>query len=96
MKEVIVCAANYNKEHDIIVCGVRHFDMIMHGQIHYVNAVHYPKAQGSEWKQGFVNQFGEFRDRKQALIIAREAGQLDNKVKSGNPNSDELFSEDLY
>ncbi|HHC1760037.1 TPA: hypothetical protein ACN7E6_005248 [Klebsiella pneumoniae] len=45
--------------------------------------------------QGFIDQFGVFMDRKEALQVAREAGQLNiARIKTWPDN--ELFSEDLY
>ena len=46
--------------------------------------------------QGFVDQFGDFHDRRSALVIALRHSQIKPEGKSGNPDSDELFSEDLY
>jgi len=45
--------------------------------------------------QGFVDQYGVFMDRKEALQVAKEAGQLNiARIKTWPDN--ELFSEDLY
>jgi len=46
--------------------------------------------------QGFVDQWGIFFDRRDSLNIARRQNQIKPEGKSGNPDSDELFSEDLY
>ena len=44
-----------------------------------------------EHEQGFVTNKGRFVDRREAMLIAREANQL-----IGETFSDELYSEDLY
>lgn len=44
-------------------------------------------------EQGFIDNHGNFYNRKSALKHAIECGQL---CLPGNFNSDELFSEDLY
>lgn len=45
--------------------------------------------------QGFIDQWGEYHTREEALIIATHAGQVNTVRKKGGP-ADELFSEDLY
>jgi hypothetical protein len=90
----VVCAAI--RIGDLIVAGVRHFDMVMHGQLKlmpsladgegYVSAVH-------EAKQGFIDQRGVFMDREEALAVAEAAGQLHGE--KCHPKY-WLFSEDLY
>lgn len=45
----------------------------------------------SEIEQGFVDNYGNFVDRKQAMIIAKEAGQLRYE-----PSKKTLISEDLH
>jgi len=51
------------------------------------------KTINSEWKQGFVDQYGNFYTRKQALRIAKVAGQVDD---SEGPRVEILMSEDLW
>ena len=51
-------------------------------------------AHSGEWEQGFVDQWGVFMDRKEALEVAIQSGQLNMKYKCGNQFI--LFSEDLY
>lgn len=45
--------------------------------------------------QGFVDQWGQYYTRSDALVIATHAGQINTVRPKGGP-SDELFSEDLY
>lgn len=44
--------------------------------------------------QGFIDQFGDYHNRKDALVIATHARQLEGRVKTGG--EDQLYSEDLY
>lgn len=95
---MIICAAislTYkNKNNQLlgaIICGHRHcncFDMMKHMDV----------ATIINLTQGFINHKGEFLDRKQALIHARECGQLSetHRYYQEDNNIDELYSEDLY
>lgn len=85
-KEIIVCAAN--RLGCLIFCGARHCDRTMYRQANAagINLV------GTE--QGFINQFGEFRTREEALKIVLENGQPFNAKRNGSKT--ELFSEGLY
>lgn len=51
---VIVCAAC--RHCDLIICGARHFDKVMHTQIKFLNI----KVNAYGWEQGFIDQFGKF------------------------------------
>jgi len=44
--------------------------------------------------EGLVDDSGRFHNRADALVIARDAGQLEGREKHGPANI--LFSEDLY
>lgn len=85
-KSRIICAAIKNNAGDIIL-GIRHFDAIMHTQI---------RCNPSRWlvnEQGFVDQYGEFFNRKEAWKIATESNQIIRRC----PGDDkELFSENIY
>lgn len=85
----VVCAS-IKYDNDIIICGARHFDETMCKQI---NAIDGLSQLGC--KQGFIDQFGVFMDRIEALKVAQESGQpLDMKRNSGNGKK--LFSEGIY
>lgn len=86
-KNLIVCAAIRNSRGHII-CGVRHYDTIMHGQARNRNIW----KPGSGIEQGFVDRNGQFHSRRDAWVIALAAGQ----VQPGSPNKGILYSEDLY
>lgn len=91
----VVCAANkYDCGYgwiDMVFIGVRHFCPVMRQNME----PHKDFIKRESEVQGFVDQFGVFMDRKEALQVARDAGQL-NVVRIKTWPSDELFSEDLY
>lgn len=90
----IATAASKNADGDIIA-SPRHYDSIFHLTVKMLTAEKQAVwNKHSEVTQGFLTNRGKFVDRKEALKIARAAGQI--LKKSGNPDSDELFSEDLY
>jgi len=87
----VVCAAcRYD---GVIVVGIRHLDTLMRQTIKAM----YPDEDGGaicrkfSREQGFVDQFGNFLTRKEALKIATEKDQIYRVT-----NDNELFSENLY
>jgi hypothetical protein len=82
----IVCAAMLKNGR--IITSARHYDKIMRAQME--------ASEGLDWwkgcKQGFIDQFGDFLDRKDAWNIAIEQNQIRQEVSS--PGT--LFSENLY
>jgi len=98
-KRRIVCAAVLMTEpggETVKLVAPRHWDETMHSQWALIQHAFRVSTSWKEDKQGFVDQFGTFYDRKDALIIARRQNQIKPEGKSGNSDSDELFSEDLY
>lgn len=93
IERVVVCAAM--KHGETIVCGARHFDSVMRTQLAAMNWWSVPNRSGSDWKQGFIDNYGVFMDRAEALAVARAAGQVDLRRPKGEP-AHLLFSEDLY
>jgi len=98
-QHTIVCAANkmiFNVPHQepvvLILCGVRHCDRLMRQAIDMIDPEVWKYRSISEEVQGFVNSYGTFFDRVEALEIATRMGQIKTKT---HPTS-ELFSEDLY
>jgi hypothetical protein len=84
----VVCAAIRNEDGRIVI-GPRHFDRVMQRSLEMMG--------GQGWamgEQGFIDQWGKFMAREDAFIVATAAGQI--LEKTGNQDSNELFSEDLY
>lgn len=95
LQPIIVCAANRHAD-GTIVCGARHFDMIMRRQIDAQVETGLAKLpvigkriRHKRWikwgqaDQGFIDQFGRWYDRVTA-----------GEIFFGQPLP--LFSEDLY
>lgn len=87
-KEIIVCAAIKHTESGTIVCGVRHFDEIMHS----ICVLAWPDYNGGHFEQGFVNNRYEFLDREQAKAVVLQ----NNQVLREQPTYVDLYSENLY
>ncbi len=84
----IVCAA-IKLTNDLIIIGPRHFDNIMRKQIDVVG-----KDKIANSKQGFVDQWGRFYTRKQALYHVLKNEQTFSQER--NRCTKELYSEGLY
>jgi hypothetical protein len=84
----VVCAAIRHPVTGLVICGARHFDPIMHAVV--------DKLRQPDWAfadQGFIDQFGNFLTREEALAIAKENGQI---LRECGGDDKELFSENLY
>ena len=57
-----------------------------------------PKTKYKVIEQGFINHKGDFLDRREAWIHARECGQLSQSTEwyKEDGRDCELYSEDLY
>ncbi len=89
-QRVVVCAALRSDDGEV-VCGVRHYDEIMQREIALmICSEDFFNRSGSN--QGFVDNFGKYMDRKEALVVALKADQV---IKKHNPKH-ELCSEDLF
>lgn len=90
-QQIVVCAAcRYGL---LILCSARHWDKVMNDQYLLAKATGaYPHT--SRFDQGFINQFGEFLTRKEALKIVQENGQPYSPKRNGS--NLELYSEGLY
>jgi hypothetical protein len=86
---IIVCAANKHNETGLIVCGARHYDNIMRQQMYQLGGFPY----WNNCEQGFIDQFGKFYNREEALKLAKENNQI--RYRCGGDDK-ELFSENLY
>lgn len=88
----IVCAA-VRLKNGRVICGVRHFDVIMRGNLPtLIEAAH---ECLKDHEEGFVDNKYIFRDRGTAWHIADAAGQIKDRNAPGcMPGT--LFSEDLW
>ncbi len=98
----VVCAANRNKNGDMIL-GARHWDGVMQQAYRiYMNQLDFDEKEVKDLtdfkEQGFINTWGEFLTRNQAWKVAEHNNQIINRV--GGDTSDKgvgkLFSENLY
>ena len=88
-QQMVVCAANRN-DMGIIVCSARHFDTLMKETI---SALKYDEPF-SKWEEGFIDQFGTFLTRVEAMKIVKESGQPFDLERNGG-SDDELYSEGI-
>jgi len=88
----VVCAAN--RYGDIIITGIRHHCPIMRQNMRAFGSIQELRLRGKE-EQGFVDQWGNFMDRKQAMNIIKKFDQP-NFNSDRNGCSTYLFSEGLY
>ena len=89
-KTIIVCAAI--KKGDIIIAGPRHFDSVMISQIKAIAGDN--KGMFADAEQGFVDQYGNFWNRIDAMMLARASGQPLDRTRNGSKTK--LYSEGLY
>lgn len=93
----IVCAANRFEMKNgkvLVIPGSRHYSRDMARVIDELrDQMVCDHAHGDD--QGFIDQWGDYHTREEALIIATHAGQINTVRKKGGPGY-ELFSEDLY
>lgn len=93
----IVCAANRFKLKDggeLVIPGSRHYSPDMAAVLDQVEDKLVTDHAYDE-DQGFIDQWGEYHNREDALVIATHAGQINTVREKGAPY-DKLFSEDLY
>lgn len=97
MTKRIVCAALKHPVYNVIICGARHHDKVMHSVMGNMDADYNDHI----WIQGFINTWGEFLTREEAWLVACENNQIIKYV--GNQTSDDfgkdgvkLYSENLY
>ena len=91
----VVCAACKHPQDALVLVGARHWDKVMHIQYKALNA--YYKALGTAtWQQGFIDQRGVFMDRKEAMQVAKAAGQAIDIERGCGGSETVLYSEGLY
>lgn len=86
-KRQVVCAAN--KYGDKIVLGVRHFCPLMCQHLEALGL----DGGLEEHEQGFVDQWGNFMTRKEALHVLKTNGRF---IRDDQYQSETLYSENLY
>ena len=91
-QQIVVCAAcRYNT---LILCGARHWDKVMNKQLDTIRR-DAPDIHGYKFDQGFIDQFGQFLTRVEAMQVVKDNGQPFNKKRNGGSDI-ELYSEGLY
>lgn len=96
-QRIIVCAALRFPHLDLVIPGARHYSEDIHRLMNKLKEhglMPKKREQAVGENQGFLDNFGNYWNREDSLLIARAAHQLDGKEKSGSET--ELFSEDLY
>ena len=88
---VVVCAAN--RYGDLIIPSARHHDPVMNNLIKILKS--YGDAPIGRDEQGFIDQFGGFMTRQEALIVVQQSGQPFNIQRNGGSGK-MLFSEGIY
>lgn len=84
----VVCAAIRDKLGRIIA-GARHFDQVMIAQIRRTT----PDQDAFRTaEQGFIDQFGNFLTREEAMVLATKWGQ----IIRDDEGRQSLYSENLY
>lgn len=91
--EYITCAANLYDE--VLVCGARHYDLIMHRQLNNVIADPGHLLDGLRY-QGFLTSTGRWVDRIQAMAIAKRIGQFNLRNPHKSTDLHSLYSESIY
>jgi hypothetical protein len=85
IKPWMVCAACENQ--GAIITGARHWDKVMHAN---------PLIEiEGEWEQGFIDQWGRFYNRTDAMKAVMKNRQPFNLRRNGGSIT-ELYSEGLY
>lgn len=87
----VVCAAC--RQGDLILAGARHFDTVMRAQLEAITG---DCKLAGPWEQGFIDQWGVFMDRKEAMRVAMAAGQPVDIERGCGGDSGTLYSEGLY
>lgn len=92
VKRWVVCAAI--RWGDIIITGPRHYSPTMINTMRLLREDVLEKISSIEEEQGFIDQWGNFMSRKEAMECVKESGQpFDVERNVGNLY---LFSEGLY
>jgi hypothetical protein len=90
----VVCAAC--QVGDLILCGPRHWDSTMRKQAKAIQGHDGWESGWNKAEQGFVDQFGVFMTRKEAMQVAKAAGQVIDIDRGCGGDERALYSEGLY
>lgn len=85
----VVCAAMLMDDNEIVT-GVRHFSPEMRITL---KRIYGDKYHLQVKEQGFIDQFGNFLSRSEALEIAKKQNQIRRRCGGGDTK---LYSENLY
>lgn len=91
MQRLIVCAAVLNLRTQDVLVGIRHGDHLMCDQLERLKWF-----DNDPEVQGFLDNKGAFYDRRDAWLVAEEAGQIKRRCGSDTMDGGTLFSENLY
>ena len=86
VERIVVCAANRMPDGHLLI-GARHWDKLMCQQADKLG------YKGGNEEQGFIDQFGDFMSRDEALEVASKNGQ---RLKRPIDTYETLYSENLY
>jgi len=78
-----------------IVSGPRHWDTFMCAVVKPYLRLNERDEGMLDWDQGFIDQWGRFYTRAEALQAVKASGQPFNAKRNGGPG-DDLYSEGLY
>jgi len=97
--EVIVCAAcQFRDDPMVVICGARHWDSTMRVQFQSIKfTIDYQAGQSldtNDFTQGFIDQFGKFYNREDAMQVVKNSGQKISYTR--NRSATKLYSEGLY
>ena len=84
------CFFHWGEEH--VVVGVRHFDAFMRKSIQLLQEKHGVRV---DEEQGFVDQYGVFMSRTEAMQVVKASGQPFSLNRNGGED-DELYSEGVW
>lgn len=93
VKPYMVCAA-IRRDDGLIICGARHFDKLMLGVLRDSDQELRERHKFNMSDQGFVDQFGRFYTREEAMQVARQNDQI--RWPDDMLSETALHSEDMY
>lgn len=89
---VVVAAACKHTKSDLMCISARHWDKAMNMQWRNLRPIFHDITA---WEDGFINQFGEFLTRSEAMKVVKASGQSFDSERNGGEGRI-LFSEGLY